>query len=76
MPEAAGCLRQIDGRGGEECYALAVDPGETRPACSSVPAALRRILEEQRQLLPSATVSGTDYDPATLEQLRQLGYVR
>jgi arylsulfatase A-like enzyme len=59
---------------GEELYALDADPLEDRPLPGPLPEPLRGPWQDRYRLLEPRTGVDRQHDPATLEQLRRLGY--
>jgi arylsulfatase A-like enzyme len=66
----------IRGRGRAELYRLEQDPLEAAPLPGEPPETLRTELEAFPTRFPARSSAEIELDPATLEHLRALGYVR
>jgi len=70
-----GDEKLLAGPGGELRYDVARDPGETHPLPGPVPQALRQAFDGFAQRFPARALETGDLDAATLQHLRELGYV-
>ena len=70
-----GDEKLLAGPGGELRYDVARDPGETHALPGPAPEALRRAFDGFARRFPARALETGDLDAATLQHLRELGYV-